>query len=135
MLDLARFVLGEAADMRFVDDRLAHAAAKMAVALPIEEVIDDDALGRPDDAVWRRQVITGEGLSIWIDQPGLAVEPLSFFGVVRAVGLKVIKLASAHARNEDAPDVAPAVTLWIELDGFFRLRIVHVVIEQQPHGL
>src|SRR5438552_2760116 len=46
----------------------------------------------------------------------------------------MIKLPGADARNEDAPDIAPAIVIRVELDDFVRLRIVHIVIQQQPHA-
>ncbi len=54
LLDVARRAAREAADVRFVDDRFGERAAEMAVALPIEGIVDDDALRRTDDAVFRR---------------------------------------------------------------------------------
>ena len=54
-------------------------------------------------------------------------------GIVRTVGLKVIELPGADAGNEDAPDVAPAVGLAVELDDLLRLAVVDLVVQQQPH--
>ena len=76
ILDFAAGRLREAADVDFVDDRLCQAAAEVAVALPVELVIDDDAFGRPQDAAVRRQEIARQGLAIRIDQPGLGVEAI-----------------------------------------------------------
>ena len=59
----------------------------------------------------RRQEVAGQRLGVGIDQPGLAVEPLPMLGIERAIGLEVVKLAGADARDEHAPDVAPAVGL------------------------
>ena len=123
MLDLGGFVLGEAADVRFINDRFADVAADVAIPFPVEIVIDDDALGRADDAIGRRKEVAGQGLGIRIDQPGGAVEPLALLGVVRAVGLEVIELADADAGDEDAPNVAPAVGLAVEFDHFFRVEV------------
>src|SRR5947207_15669126 len=61
-------------------------------ALPIsEKVIHDDALGRADDAVGRRQIIPGQRFGIGIDEASLAVEPLTFFG-----DRKSTRLNSSH---------------------------------------
>ena len=51
MLDVAAGILGEAADVHFVDDGFGEFAAKVTIAFPVERVVDDDALGRADDAV------------------------------------------------------------------------------------
>ncbi len=98
--------------------------AQVAVALPIERVVDDDALRRADDAVVGRQEIAGQGAGVRIDQPRLAIEPLAVLGIERAVGLKVIELPGLEAGNEHAPDVAPAIGLAVEVDDFGRLAIV-----------
>ena len=83
-------------------------APQMPVAFPIEVVIDDDALGRPNDAVGRRQKVAGQRLGIGIDQPGLAVEPLAVLGIARAVGLKMIKLAGARRRERRCSRCRPS---------------------------
>ena len=72
--------LGEAADVHLVDDRLGELAAEVAVALPVELVVDDHALGRADDAVVGRQEMAGQGLGVGVDQPGLGVEPVAASG-------------------------------------------------------
>ena len=51
MLHVARLVAGEAADVHLVDHRLVQAAAQVAIALPVELVVDHDAFRRPNDAV------------------------------------------------------------------------------------
>src|SRR5438309_8528828 len=135
MLNLARFVAREAANVRLVNNRFADAPPQVAVSFPIEKVIDDDTLRGPDDAVGRRQEIARQRLGVGIDQPGAAVEPLAALGIVRAIGLKMIELPRADARNKNAPDVPPAIGLGAELDDLFRLGVVGLLIEQQPHFL
>ena len=93
----------------------------MPIALPIELVVDHDALRRTDDAVVGRQKFARQGLGIRIDQPGLRIEAMPAFGIVRSVGLKVIELSRPHAGNEHAPDIAPAVQVGIELDDLPRI--------------
>ncbi len=109
--DAAGLRAREAADVHLVDHRLRQAAPQVAVALPIERVVHHDALGRPNDAVFRRQEVAGQRAGIRIDQPGRAVEALAVIGIERAIGLQVIELPRPDARHEHAPDVAPAVGL------------------------
>ena len=63
----------------------------------------------------------------------MTVESVSPSGIVRAFGLKVIQLSRYGPRNEDAPDVAPAVGVRIETNRFGRFRVVDVVVKQQSH--
>ena len=104
----------------------------MPIALPIEIVVDDHALGRTDEAVGRRQKVPGERLRIRINQPRFAVEPESSLGIARSVGLKMIELAGADAGNKHAPDIAPAVGFDVELDDVIGLAVFDLVIEQEP---
>ena len=67
------------------------------------------------------------------DQPRVTVESVSPPGIVGAFGLKVIQLSWYGPRNEDAPDVAPAVGVGIEANGLGRFRVVDVVVKQQSH--
>ena len=77
VLDVAGWALREAADVHFVDDRFGERPPEMAVALPIERVVDDDALGRADDAVVGRQEPAGQAPGVRVDQPGLRVEAVA----------------------------------------------------------
>ena len=117
----ARLGTGESANVQLVDHRLVQAAAQVAIALPIELVVDDHALGRPNDAVVGRQEIARQGLRVRIDQPGAAVETHPVVRVERSIGLKVIELTGPGAGHENAPDVAPAVQIGIEIDDVTRL--------------
>ena len=74
MAHAARLGAGESADVHFVDHRLVQTAAQMAIALPVELVVDHDAFRRAEDAVVGRQENARQGLGVGIDQPGLAVE-------------------------------------------------------------
>ena len=112
----ARFGAGESANVHLVDHRLVQAAAQVAIALPVELVADDHALRRPNDPVLGRQEVARQGLGVGVDQPGTAVETQPLVGLVGSVGLEVIELAGPDAGHEDAPDVAPAVQLGVELD-------------------
>ena len=107
----------------------------MAVALPVELVVDDDALGRADRAVVGRQKVAGQRPGVGIDQTRVAVEAMSLrVGLEGPVGLQMIELARADARHEDAPDVAPAVQLGIEVDDFGRIAIVDAIVQQHAHA-
>ena len=52
-------------------------APEVAVALPIERVVDHHALRRADDAVVGRQELAGQRPGVRIDQPSLRVEALA----------------------------------------------------------
>ena len=125
--------LREAADVRLVDDRFRQAAAQVAVALPIELVVDHHALGRAEDATLGRQEVARQGLAIGIDQPGLGIEAVAALRFVWPVGLKMVKLARDCPGNEDAPDVAPAIQIGVELDDLRWLGFVDAVVKQHPH--
>ena len=75
--DVARRAAREAADVHLVDDRLGERPPQVAVAFPIERVVDDHALRRADDAVVGRQKLAGQCPGVRIDQPGLRIEALA----------------------------------------------------------
>src|SRR5688572_18345397 len=116
MLGFARGALAEAANVRFIDDRFGQWAAQMSVALPIEMVVDDDALRWAYDAVGRGQEFAGERAGVGVDQAGVRVEAVALVGVERAVGLEVVKLIGFEAGDEYAPDIAPAVGISVEFN-------------------
>src|SRR6476620_2709545 len=103
MLHAARLITREAANVRFVDDRLADTTAEMPVAFPIEIIVDDDAFGWTDNSIGRRQIIAGQSLGVRINQPGASVEPLAPLRIPRAFRLQVVKLSDADAGNKNAP--------------------------------
>ncbi len=105
----------------------------MAIALPIELVVDDHALWRAHEAVVDRQEIARQGLRVRIDQPGAAVETQPVVRLERSIGLKVIELTGPGPGHENAPDVAPAVQIGIEIDDITRLPRRHVPIQEDPH--
>ncbi len=133
MLDFAAGRLREAADVDFVDDRLGQAAAEVAIALPVELIVDDDTFWRAKDAALGRQKVAGQCLAIGVDEAGLGIEAIASQRFVGPVGLQVIKLPRSGAGHEDAPDVAPAVQVGIELDDVGRVGIVDALVEQDPH--
>ena len=51
MLDAAGRIAREAADVHLVDHGVGQAAPEMPVVLPVEVIVDHDALWRADDAV------------------------------------------------------------------------------------
>ena len=134
VLDVAGRRLREAANVGLVDDRLGQAATEMAVALPIELVVNHHALGRTQDTALGRQEISSQGPAIGIDQSGLGVEAVSPRRFMGSVGLKVIKLPRTRSGDEHAPHMPPAVQIGIELDDVGRLGVVHLVVEENAHG-
>src|SRR5262245_34610335 len=100
----------------------------MAIAFPVELVIDDDAIGWADYAVAIGQEVACECFGVGIDEPGAGIESLAVLGAVRSVGLEVIELAGADARDEDTPDISPAVGAGVKADDFGRLHVAHFVV-------
>jgi len=123
VLHLARARLREPAHVHLVDDRLRQRPAQVAVVLPVELVVDHNALGRADQPVVGREEVARQGLRVGIDQSGPAVEAVSHLGHERSVGLEVIELSGRHGGDEDAPHVAPPVEVWIEVDDLRRLTV------------
>ena len=134
VLDVARGRLRKTADVGLVDDRFGQVAAEVAVALPIEFVVDHHALGRANNAPLGGQEITRQRLAIRVDQSRLRVEAIPSRRLVRAIGLKMIELSRAGSRNEYAPYVPPTVQVGIILDKVRRLGVVNVLVEQNSHG-
>ncbi len=106
----------------------------MTVALPVKTVIDHHAFRRTDDTVVRGQEATRQSSSVGVDQPSGTVKTLAILGLVRPVRLKVIQLARLAARHKNAPHVSPAVRIGIVMHNILRLAVVHIVVQQNPHG-
>ena len=77
LFDVAGRAAREAADVHFVNDRFGKGPAEVAVALPIERVVDHDALRRADDAVFAGQEPARQRAGVRVDQPSLRVEALA----------------------------------------------------------
>ena len=133
MGDAARRTGREAADVHFVDDGVGQTAPQVSISLPVEGIVDHHTLRGPDDAVGAGEKVAGKRPRIGIDEPSLPVEPLAPFGIERPVGLKVIELAVAYPRHEDAPDISPTVFAGVEGDHLRRLGVIDRVVEQHPH--
>src|SRR5690606_37225053 len=116
IFDAARLDAREAADVHLVDHSLRDAAAQMAVALPIEKVVDHDAFGWADDAVGVRLKIAGKGFGVRIDQPCAPIEALPAGWIEWPVGLEMVKLTLADVGNEQAPDIAPTVVVPVKFE-------------------
>ena len=102
-------LLREAADVHLVDDRFGERPLRW--RSPFQSNVSSTTThfgGRmmPSSAGRNRPA---RARAYGIDQPGLRIEALALLGVERAVGLKVIELAGLEARDEHAPDIAPAV--------------------------
>ena len=78
--------------MCFVDNRFRQWPPQMAIAFPVEEVIDYNTLGWTDNAVVALLETARQGFRKGVDQSCVAVEPLPGFGVKWAVGLEMIEL-------------------------------------------
>ena len=104
----------------------------MAVALPVEGVVDHHAPRGHKQAVIVEDELPGERLGIGVDQPGPAIKALPPLRVEGAVGLEVIQRARPEARHEHAPDVAPAIAGRIEVDRLRRRGVARRTVEQDP---
>ena len=116
----------EALDVGLVDDRLVHRRVGTAVLLPLEAIVDDDALGDRDRGVLlvglevrvvaRRRVrhvreharalpadLALDRLGVRVDQQLGRVEAVAGARVVRAVHAVAVALAGADARQVDVP--------------------------------
>ena len=133
MIHLARGALSEAANVHLVDDRLGERALKMAIATPIEVVVDHDALGRASDAVVAWQESARQCSRVRIDQSRVGDEALSIFRIEWPVGLEVVELPGSEPGDEHAPNVAPAVARRFEFDDPVRFEIVDAIVQQHAH--
>src|SRR5690242_11122147 len=105
----------------------------MAVALPVELFIDDHALWRPDDTVRRRQKVASQSAGVRINQPRFAVKSLAELRGIRPISLKMVERAGFEVWNENAPNIAPAVSIPVEGDDFIGLTIAHFFVQQDAH--
>ena len=119
--------------MQFVDHSLGQFAAEVPVSLPIELIVDHDALRRADDPVRRGLKIAGQGSGIGIDQPRAAVESLTASRIEGAVRLHVIELAGPDPRYERAPDVTPAIGRGIQFNHVGRFAAGDLVVQEHTH--
>ncbi len=133
MFHLARGALRETADVHLVDDRLRERPLQVAIALPIEVVVDHDALRRPGDAVVARQESAGQRPGVRVDQPRVGDEPLPVTRIERPVGLEMVQLPRHESGDEHAPNVAPAIAGGFEFDDAAGVEIVDTVVQQHPH--
>ncbi len=74
LFHLAGFMLGESSHVRFVNDRIRKLVANVAIAFPIEMVVNHHAFGRPDNPVGRRLESSGQGFGVRVDQPGVGMK-------------------------------------------------------------
>ena len=117
-MDVRRFALRKAFDVHFIDDAIAEGPADVPISFPVECIVDNNALRRPDHAIGRVLTATSQRFGVWIDQASVAVEPLSRFRVKWPVGLQVIELSRLKMRNTNAPNVPPTIVASIEFDYF-----------------
>src|SRR5262245_51339107 len=105
----------------------------MAIALPIESIVDYDALRRANDAVIRRLKNTRQSTGIRINQTSRTIETLPTLRIVRPVGLKVIELASPDSGDKHAPNISPAIVAPVKDDDVRRFSVVNLVVQQHSH--
>ena len=119
--------------MHFVNYRIGKLTAQVPIASPIKIIINDNALGRPNDSVIAEKKMPGEGARIRVYQSSVGIESLTLLGIKRTVCLKVIKLPRLNTWHERAPDIPPAILLWRKSNHFRRLWIIRMVVQQNPH--
>ncbi len=106
----------------------------MSIALPVEGVVDHDALRRPDDAVGTGLERSCESAGVRVDEAGLGVEAVSPFGRQRPIGLEMVQLPRTEVWNEHGPDISPAIGIRVEFDVVDRLAIFHVAVQEDAEG-
>ena len=134
VLDIAGGALCKSTDMCFVNDGFGQIAIQMSVTLPIEVLIDHHAFRGPDDTVVAGLKRTGQRLRIGIDQACSSIEELAGLRIVRSIHLQMVQLPVGHSRDEETPDVAPAIGLRVEGNNLFRFAVVDAIVQQQSHG-
>ncbi len=121
VLAYGRVQLREAADVGLVDHRLVPGRRERPIALPVEALVDDDALGDGRGVVRlvRLQVVAVDGvrqdagcaerdrpldrLGVRVDQELRRVEAVAVAGVVRPVDAVAVALARSDARHVAVP--------------------------------
>ena len=114
--------LGEPLDVSLVDQALVVGDVEAAVALPVEERVDDDAVqhvggrvvvvarvGVAEVVAVQRLVPVdgaGRGLGVGVEQQLVRVEPQAVLGLVRAVHAVAVALAGLDGRQVAVPDEA-----------------------------
>ena len=117
-----RVELGQALDVRLVDDRLVVGDPQLAVAVPLEERVDDDAVhgvrgrvaviarvGVAEFVGEERRVpvdLALDGLGVGVHQQLVRVEAVAVFGFVRAVDPVAVLLSGLDLRQVAVPHVA-----------------------------
>ena len=113
--------LGEALDVRLVDEGLVVGDGGAAVALPVEERVDDHAVGHVRrgvvvvagvlvaEVVGEERLVpvdlAGRGLGVGVEEQLVGVAALALVGVPRAVDAVAVALAGLHGRDVAVPDV------------------------------
>ena len=121
LLRHGRVQLREALDVRLVDERRRIRRLRLAVARPVEERVDDDALHhvrggvvvvariRVAEVVAEQRLVpvdlAFDGLGVGVEQQLVRVEPLAALRVVVAVHAVAVALAGADRRQVRVPDV------------------------------
>ncbi len=142
LLGNVRVQLGEALDVRLVDDRLVVRRARHAVAVPVEERVHHHAQHHVRggvlvvDRVLVTEVVAEEGLvpvelarhrlRVGVEEELVRVAAVTLGRVVRAVDPVAVLLARRHVRQVAVPDVT---VHFLQLDAGFRA----VVVEQAEH--
>ena len=114
--------------IEFINYRFRHAVVKMAIALPVKSIVDDDAFWWSNDAVSVRLKLAGQSLGVGIDQSAVAVKPLAVFGVVRPVRLYVVQLPFVETIYEDAPNVSPTIRFPFKVNDLRRFGIFDSIV-------
>ena len=113
--------LGQALDVRLVDEGLVVGDGEAAVALPVEERVDDHAVRHVRrgvvvvagvlvaEVVGEERLVpvdvAGRGLGVGVEEQLVGVAALALVGVPRAVDAVAVALAGLHGRDVAVPDV------------------------------
>ncbi len=125
LLGDARVGLGEALDVRLVDDRLVVRGARVAVVVPVEVRADDDRLAHVragvllvvgvlvapgvGEAGLRPVDVAVDGLGVGVEQQLVRVAAVAVLRLVRPVHPEAVALARADVRQVAVPDEGVAL--------------------------
>ena len=136
-------MLGEAADVKLVDDRLGEGPSNRRIAFPVVARRDRRRRSSSRMRCCRRtasrrpgrRLGDGHGAAVRVEEQILAIEPESAFRRKRSVGAVGVDLPGLEIRNEDVPVVIRAMRFGSSGIDTRRLRGLHVVEQEQVDAL
>lgn len=132
MFHATRRALCKTSYMHFVNHRIGKLTAQVPIASPIKIIINDNALGRPNDSVIAEKKMPGEG-----ENTGLSIEHWNRIAAPSRDQtdrlLESDKAAPPQYLARTCSRYPPAILLWRKSNHFRRLWIIRMVVQQNPH--